>query len=81
MNSSDFDPVDCAATAHPGSKGSQDRSTTGPRPGVEDENRRSPITAQTYSLSQFPAVDEDRGCSCEIVHRVGIRWHGPVSRA
>ncbi len=31
--------------------------------------------------AQIPVLDKDRGCSCEIVHRVGIRWHGPVSRA
>ena len=43
------------------------------------EPRVSP-SARTYYLPQIPVLDEDRGCSCEIVHRVGIRWHGPVSR-
>ena len=46
MNSTDFDPLDCAAAPHPGSKGSQDRSPTGSRAGVEDENRGVPITAR-----------------------------------
>ena len=43
-----FDPLDCAAAAHPGSQGSQYRSTTGTRAGVEDENRGFPIAVGTY---------------------------------
>ena len=41
-----FNALDHAAAAHPGSKGSQYRSTTRSRPGVEDENRGFPITAR-----------------------------------
>jgi hypothetical protein len=40
------DPLDGAATAHPGSQGSQYRSAAGTRAGVEDENREFPITAR-----------------------------------
>ena len=60
MKHAALDPLDCAATAHPGSKGSQYRSTTGHGAGVEDENREFPITARdVFLVADDPALDRD----------------------
>jgi len=62
-----LDPLDGTAAAHPGSQGKQCRSTTGTRPGVEDENRGFPRAVGTYTCRRFR-----RSNGAVLLHRVGI---------